>query len=92
MWCGYYRLESYFSPSLLFYKTEKVGISINCSVAAEDGKFVGDHDVGEFWSLFGGYAPIPKDSPSGVPEQSATPSIQLFWWVCLHLNLETYLC
>ncbi|KAF5930828.1 hypothetical protein HYC85_031701 [Camellia sinensis] len=42
----------------------------NCEVATiDDGKFVGDPDVGEFWSLFGGYAPIPRDSPSTVQEQ-----------------------
>ncbi|KAL5164531.1 Villin-1 [Glycine soja] len=44
-----------------------------CEVATiEDGKFVGDSDVGEFWSLFGGYAPIPRDSPS-VQESEAPP-------------------
>ncbi|XP_031271034.1 villin-1-like [Pistacia vera] len=59
----------------------------NCEVATiEDGKFVGDSDVGEFWSLFGGYAPIPKDLPSNV-EQSQTPSTTLFW-----INLQGKLC
>uniref|UniRef100_A0A2P2K8N7 Gelsolin-like domain-containing protein n=2 Tax=Rhizophora mucronata TaxID=61149 RepID=A0A2P2K8N7_RHIMU len=52
----------------------------NCEVAAiEDGKFVGDSDVGEFWSLFGGYAPIPRDSPSSVQKESDNPSVQLSW-------------
>ncbi|XP_015873827.3 villin-1 [Ziziphus jujuba] len=52
----------------------------NCQVATvEDGKFVGDPDVGEFWSLFGGYAPIPKDSPSSIQNQSNTSSAKLFW-------------
>ncbi|CAK7331256.1 unnamed protein product [Dovyalis caffra] len=52
----------------------------NCEVATvEDGKLVGDPDVGEFWSLFGGYAPIPRDSPSGVEKQPETPFLQLFW-------------
>ncbi|XP_030969070.1 villin-1 isoform X2 [Quercus lobata] len=51
-----------------------------CEVATiEDGKFVGDSDVGEFWSLFGGFAPIPRDSPSSVQKQSDTPSVKLFW-------------
>ncbi|XP_059429966.1 villin-1 isoform X2 [Corylus avellana] len=50
-----------------------------CEVATvEDGKFVGDSDVGEFWSLFGGFAPIPRDSPS-FQKQSDTPSVKLFW-------------
>ncbi|CAN1808989.1 VLN1 [Linum perenne] len=52
----------------------------NCEVATiEDGKLVGDPDVGEFWSLFGGYAPIPKDSASEVQKQCDTTSPQLFW-------------
>ena len=56
----------------------------NRSNAAEDGKFVGDSDVGEFWSLFGGFAPIPRDSPSSVQKQSDAPSVKLFWCVCLN--------
>ncbi|XXG58188.1 hypothetical protein AAC387_Pa04g0564 [Persea americana] len=32
-----------------------------CEVAAiEDGKLMADADTGEFWSLFGGFAPLPK--------------------------------
>lgn len=51
----------------------------NCEVAAiEDGKFVGDAEVGEFWSYFGGYAPIPKDPPS-TQEQPQSLAIKLFW-------------
>ncbi|KAL6967660.1 actin filament capping, variant 2 [Sarracenia purpurea var. burkii] len=52
----------------------------NCEVAAiDDGKFVGDHDVGEFWSLFGGYAPIPRDLPSTVLESPGISTVKLFW-------------
>lgn len=51
-----------------------------CEVAAiDDGKFVGDPDVGEFWSLFGGYAPIPRDLASAVPEQPVISTVKLFW-------------
>lgn len=51
-----------------------------CEVATiEDGKFVGDSDVGEFWSLFGGYAPIPRDSPFDAQKDFDTSPIQLFW-------------
>ncbi|GMI81723.1 villin 1 [Hibiscus trionum] len=50
-----------------------------CDVATiEDGKLVGDSDVGEFWSLFGGYAPIPRDSALGGPQQVDSPVI-LYW-------------
>ncbi|XP_024981262.1 villin-1 isoform X1 [Cynara cardunculus var. scolymus] len=51
----------------------------NCEVAAiEDGKFVGDAEVGEFWNFFGGYAPIPKDPPS-AQEQLQSSAVKLFW-------------
>ncbi|KAL3530874.1 hypothetical protein ACH5RR_010196 [Cinchona calisaya] len=51
-----------------------------CGIATiEDGKFVADPDVGEFWSLFGGYAPIPKDLPSNSLEQPERPATKLFW-------------
>ncbi|KAM1697997.1 hypothetical protein ACFX14_029174 [Malus domestica] len=51
-----------------------------CEVATvEDGKFVGDPEVGEFWSLFGGYAPIPQDPPSSVQEKPETPFVKLSW-------------
>ncbi|XAR60727.1 hypothetical protein NMG60_11034210 [Bertholletia excelsa] len=52
----------------------------NCDVATiDDGKFVGDPDVGEFWSLFGGYAPISRDLPSVVQEQTNSSTVKLFW-------------
>ncbi|XP_077238711.1 villin-like 1 [Tasmannia lanceolata] len=51
-----------------------------CEVATiEDGKFVGDSDVGEFWSLFGGYAPITRDLPNTVLEQPKITAAKLFW-------------
>ncbi|KAF8725922.1 hypothetical protein HU200_020490 [Digitaria exilis] len=50
-----------------------------CEIAAiEDGKLVGDSDAGEFWNLFGGYAPIPRDLPEAVREESMS-SKKLFW-------------
>ncbi|KAJ8749772.1 hypothetical protein K2173_012323 [Erythroxylum novogranatense] len=52
----------------------------NCEVTPiEDGKLVGDADVGEFWSMFGGYAPIPRDLSSSVQKQHENPSVRLFW-------------
>ncbi|XP_071737928.1 villin-1-like isoform X2 [Rutidosis leptorrhynchoides] len=47
-------------------------------VAVEDGKFVGDAEVGEFWNFFGGYAPIPKDPPLDL-QQPQTLAVKLFW-------------
>jgi advillin len=50
------------------------------SLIVEDGKLVGDSDAGEFWNLFGGYAPIPRDLPDTVKEETLTaPSKKLFW-------------
>ncbi|KAK1271407.1 Villin-1 [Acorus gramineus] len=52
-----------------------------CDMATiEDGKFVGDSDAGEFWSLFGGYAPIARDSPCSHPQQHRKNlSAELIW-------------
>ncbi|KAI5011210.1 hypothetical protein ZWY2020_013347 [Hordeum vulgare] len=36
-----------------------------CEVAAvEDGKLMADAEAGEFWALFGGFAPLPRKIPS----------------------------
>ncbi|KAF8111225.1 hypothetical protein N665_0076s0212 [Sinapis alba] len=51
-----------------------------CQVATiEDGKFLGDSDAGEFWTFFGGYAPIPKCSSSTTKEQTPTTCAKLLW-------------
>ncbi|KAK3140694.1 hypothetical protein QOZ80_5AG0404440 [Eleusine coracana subsp. coracana] len=51
-----------------------------CEIATiEDGKLVGDPDAGDFWNLFGGYAPIPRDLPEAVSEEPMTVSFKLFW-------------
>jgi advillin len=50
------------------------------SLTVEDGKLVGDSDAGEFWNLFGGYAPIPRDVPDAANgELMTTTSKKLFW-------------
>lgn len=54
-------------------------------IDAEDGKLVADPDVGEFWSLFGGYAPIPKDLPPVLQGQNERSATKLFWWDLLVL-------
>eukprot|EP00267_Zea_mays_P048300 XP_020400860.1 villin-4 [Zea mays] len=36
-----------------------------CEVAGvEDGKLMADVETGEFWALFGGFAPLPRKAPS----------------------------
>jgi advillin len=55
-------------------------ILFTLSLIVEDGKLVGDSDAGEFWNLFGGYAPIPRDLPDAIKEEPLTaPSKKLFW-------------
>ncbi|XP_020592619.1 villin-4-like [Phalaenopsis equestris] len=49
-----------------------------CDVATvEDGKLMADADAGEFWGLFGGFAPLPRrgadDNVNGI-----TPTVKLF--------------
>lgn len=53
-----------------------------CEIATiEDGKLVGDSDAGEFWNLFGGYAPIPRDVPDTVNGESMTTSPKKLFWI-----------
>ncbi|XP_021720685.1 villin-1-like isoform X1 [Chenopodium quinoa] len=69
-----------------YIKEEKHGGK--CQVATiEDGKFVGDSDAGEFWSFFGGYAPISRDSSSFFKKQHDAPFVKLFW-----INIQGKLC
>lgn len=69
-----------------YIKEEKHGGK--CQVATiEDGKFVGDSDAGEFWTFFGGYAPIPRDSSSFFKKQYNFPFVKLFW-----INIQGKLC
>ncbi|XP_062183708.1 villin-4-like isoform X2 [Phragmites australis] len=35
-----------------------------CEVAAVDGKLMADPEAGDFWGLFGGFAPLPRKIPS----------------------------
>ncbi|MQL77789.1 hypothetical protein Taro_010202 [Colocasia esculenta] len=51
-----------------------------CEVATiEGGKFVGDPVAGEFWSLFGGYAPIMRDATSNGKKEIRDSPAKLFW-------------
>jgi len=59
--------------------TERKATADHFGFFVEDGKFSGDSDAGEFWSFFGGYAPIPKLSSSTTQEQTQTPCAELFW-------------
>ncbi|KAK9159050.1 hypothetical protein Scep_005624 [Stephania cephalantha] len=60
-----------------------------CELATiEDGKFVGDPDVGEFWSLFGGYAPITKEISPVTDMQHGHQSVVKLFWITLQGKLS----
>uniref|UniRef100_A0A0E0KYL7 Gelsolin-like domain-containing protein n=1 Tax=Oryza punctata TaxID=4537 RepID=A0A0E0KYL7_ORYPU len=53
-----------------------------CEIATiEDGKLVGDSDAGDFWNLFGGYAPIPRDVQDTVMTGLMTTSSKKLFWI-----------
>eukprot|EP00250_Pteridium_aquilinum_P017294 c23553_g2_i2 orf=330-3245(+) len=50
----------------------------DCTVAViEDGKFVADADSGEFWGLFGGFAPLGRKSESEHANRSKATAASL---------------
>ncbi|XP_066374154.1 villin-3-like isoform X1 [Miscanthus floridulus] len=49
-----------------------------CEVAAvEDGKLMADADAGEFWGLFGGFAPLPRKTFSELNGKDSTSTSKL---------------
>ncbi|CAH9070492.1 unnamed protein product [Cuscuta epithymum] len=50
-----------------------------CEVTAiEDGKLMADADTGEFWGLFGGFAPLPRKSTTDGTKSPDAPSTRLY--------------
>ncbi|KAL3841068.1 hypothetical protein ACJIZ3_025659 [Penstemon smallii] len=50
-----------------------------CEIAAiEDGKLMADADTGEFWGLFGGFAPLPRKTNSDEPKSTQIVPYKLF--------------
>lgn len=50
-----------------------------CEIAAiDDGKLMADADTGEFWGFFGGFAPLPKKTPSDEPKSADAVPSKLF--------------
>lgn len=45
----------------------------------EDGKLMADAEAGEFWALFGGFAPLPKKSPSEDNGNERENVVKLLW-------------
>ncbi|KAK4481826.1 hypothetical protein RD792_012737 [Penstemon davidsonii] len=50
-----------------------------CEIAAiEDGKLMADADTGEFWGLFGGFAPLPRKTNADEPKSTHIVPYKLF--------------
>lgn len=50
-----------------------------CEIAAiEDGKLMADAETGEFWSLFGGFAPLPRKTASDDAKSTDALPTKLF--------------
>ncbi|KAJ8767437.1 hypothetical protein K2173_017481 [Erythroxylum novogranatense] len=50
-----------------------------CDVAAiEDGKLMADAETGEFWGLFGGFAPLPRKTANDDDKAADISSTKLF--------------
>jgi hypothetical protein len=52
---------------------------INYISLVEDGRLMADAEAGEFWALFGGFAPLPKKSPSEDSGKEGEIVIKLLW-------------
>ncbi|XP_051206516.1 villin-4 isoform X2 [Lolium perenne] len=49
-----------------------------CEVAAvEDGKLMADAEAGEFWALFGGFAPLPRKTASDETGEDMEAAVKL---------------
>ncbi|KAL8127073.1 hypothetical protein AgCh_014121 [Apium graveolens] len=50
-----------------------------CEIAAvEDGKLMADAETGEFWALFGGFAPLPRKTATEDVNNTSDVSTRLF--------------
>ena len=44
----------------------------------DDGRMMADAEAGEFWELFGGFAPLPKKSAVSDDQTAESDGIKLF--------------
>lgn len=45
----------------------------------EDGRLMADADTGEFWGLFGGFAPLPRKVASDEEKTVDSVPTKLYW-------------
>lgn len=48
------------------------------SFLVEDGRMMADAEAGEFWGLFGGFAPLPKKPAVSDDNTAESDGIKLF--------------
>ena len=57
-------------------ETKVVDFNVLC-LLAEDGRLMADAEAGEFWGLFGGFAPLPKKPASSDDQTAESDGIKL---------------
>lgn len=45
-----------------------------------DGQLMSDADTGEFWSVFGGFAPLPRKTNKRESQSTDVAASKLFWY------------
>lgn len=58
---------------IMFTRSDKWESSV------EDGKLMADAEAGEFWALFGGFAPLPRKIPSEETGEDMEAAAKLLW-------------
>lgn len=49
-------------------------------LSKEDGKLMADAETGEFWSFFGGFAPLPRKAATDDDKPTESSPGKLLWY------------
>lgn len=64
-------------------------------LSKEDGKLMADAETGEFWSFFGGFAPLPRKAATDDDKPTESSPGKLLWYffslMNLYLELHTWI-
>ena len=58
---------------------ELKSLDMTVSFFLEDGRMMADAEAGEFWSFFGGFAPLPRRAPAEGNEKHEETAFKLLW-------------
>lgn len=50
-------------------------------MTVEDGKLMADAATGEFWGIFGGFAPLPRKVYNSQAKSAGVVPTKLLWYV-----------